>query len=279
MKSPLLIQNTVRLKSVGSCIYCGSTKQLTDEHIVPFALGGRLILPDSSCFECAKITSLFEQKVLRGFMLNARTTGKFPTRRQKERPKTLPLAIEKEGELLETELSPDEHPGLLHLPMLEPPGYFVGRDPKEGLTIIGLETIQFGQSPYMVAKKLNATAITSTTNLDVWSFARLLAKIGYCFAISELGLLPREKIPILPFILGKDSNASMWLGSANFQLSVEAQNPTHAMSLVLVDTPNKLTKVLIARIKFFAPCGATGYEVYIYEPDDINSFLEIHHLK
>ncbi len=43
-------------------------------------------------------------------------------------------------------------------------------------------------------------------------------------------------------ILGKENNASMWLGSANFQLSVEAQKPTHAMSLVLIDSINNSKK-------------------------------------
>lgn len=280
MNNTLLVQDTIRLKPIGSCIYCGSLEQLTDEHIVPFALGGRLILPDSSCVKCTKITSLFEQKVLRGFMLSARTIGGIPTRRPKERPKTLPLEIKREGTYEATEMFPDEHPGLLHLPILEPPGFFVGRNAKNTLTVLGIETIQFGQNPYTLAKKLNVTAIRSTTDLDIWAFAQLLAKIGYCFAVSKLGLLPREKVPILPLILGKENNASMWLGSSNFQLSVEAQKPTHAMSLVLVDTPNNSNnKTLIARIKLFAPSGATGYDIYIYEPDDINLFLETHHLK
>ena len=52
MKDPTRItenRETLRAASVGSCIYCGATDQLTDEHIIPLALGGRFVLPDSSC--------------------------------------------------------------------------------------------------------------------------------------------------------------------------------------------------------------------------------------
>src|SRR5215470_16094356 len=53
------------------CIYCGDTTRanLTDEHIIPFALlpkGGDWFLPKSSCYTCAAITKRFETHVLGG---------------------------------------------------------------------------------------------------------------------------------------------------------------------------------------------------------------------
>src|SRR6266478_5809071 len=95
---PEEIENTTRAPSAGLCIYCGRTEELTDEHVVPFALGGNLILPDASCSECNKITSAFEQRVLRGFMQHARVAGHFPTRRPKERPTTIPIEIKQDGQ-------------------------------------------------------------------------------------------------------------------------------------------------------------------------------------
>src|SRR5450759_2184663 len=86
---------------VGSCIYCAKPEGLTDEHIVPLGLGGNFILPKASCKKCNAITSAFELKVLRGFMLDARTAGQFPTRRRKQRPTTLPLRA-KRGDRLES---------------------------------------------------------------------------------------------------------------------------------------------------------------------------------
>jgi 5-methylcytosine-specific restriction endonuclease McrA len=66
------IRNATRVKPARVCIYCGRTDGLTEEHVVPFALGGNLIIPDASCPSCRDMTSAFETKVLRGFMHDAR---------------------------------------------------------------------------------------------------------------------------------------------------------------------------------------------------------------
>lgn len=84
------VHNTVRAPEVGTCIYCGAKEHLTDEHIVPLALGGAFVLPDASCQTCASITSKFERKVLRGFMFDARTAGRYPTRHKKKTTENTP---------------------------------------------------------------------------------------------------------------------------------------------------------------------------------------------
>jgi HNH endonuclease len=44
----------VQFTSKGACIYCGTTGvKLTDEHIVPYSLGGSHVLRDASCLQCA----------------------------------------------------------------------------------------------------------------------------------------------------------------------------------------------------------------------------------
>lgn len=66
------------------CIYCGNvTSQLTDEHIIPFGLGGFLILEKASCLDCNKITSLLEQHILRGHWLGIRRNLNTGSRRKK----------------------------------------------------------------------------------------------------------------------------------------------------------------------------------------------------
>ena len=41
---------------INQCIYCGiKDVELSDEHIVPFALNGNLVIPKSSCEKCQKI--------------------------------------------------------------------------------------------------------------------------------------------------------------------------------------------------------------------------------
>jgi HNH endonuclease len=51
---------------IGCCIYCGEKKCLSDEHIIPYGLGGSIVLKKASCNSCAKITSNIELRLLRG---------------------------------------------------------------------------------------------------------------------------------------------------------------------------------------------------------------------
>lgn len=59
-------------RHIGYCIYCGSKKCLSKEHIVPCALSGEKTLVRASCEICRKITNSFEQPVLRGLFYDYR---------------------------------------------------------------------------------------------------------------------------------------------------------------------------------------------------------------
>src|SRR5437773_2777873 len=87
------IHGLTKVEPVGACIYCGAKNELSDEHVVPFGLGGNLVLSKSSCQQCAVTTSGFERRVLRGFMLASRTVANLPTRRPKDRPALLKMEV------------------------------------------------------------------------------------------------------------------------------------------------------------------------------------------
>lgn len=63
MNSPIPLS-----RYIGKCIYCGSTDNLTREHVVPRGLGGPWLLLKASCKKCARITSDFEGGVLGGIL-------------------------------------------------------------------------------------------------------------------------------------------------------------------------------------------------------------------
>src|ERR1700722_327750 len=79
--------------ALNRCMYCGSMSGLSDEHVVPFGLGGRVIVPKSSCTDCAKKTGRFERTCQRTMFGPLRMYYDLPTRRPQERPKTLPLKV------------------------------------------------------------------------------------------------------------------------------------------------------------------------------------------
>lgn len=76
-----------RIPSMGRCIYCGDTScELTDEHVIPFALGGNTtIFEKASCKLCQRIIQPYEQRVLRGQLGVFRARIDAPTRNKKNR--------------------------------------------------------------------------------------------------------------------------------------------------------------------------------------------------
>ncbi|RUL68413.1 HNH endonuclease [Dyella choica] len=75
-----------RIPSKGLCIYCGrSGLRLTDEHILPYFIGGQHVIEEASCDDCAKITTKFELDVGRELWGDARIAFNAPSRRKKEK--------------------------------------------------------------------------------------------------------------------------------------------------------------------------------------------------
>jgi 5-methylcytosine-specific restriction endonuclease McrA len=50
-----------REKEIGICIYCGSTNNLSDEHVLPYGLGGDLMWERFALASCVRIFRFFEQ--------------------------------------------------------------------------------------------------------------------------------------------------------------------------------------------------------------------------
>ena len=258
------VMEPTRFPAAGSCIYCGATDGLSDEHIIPFGLGGNLILPDSSCPRCSAITSTFERSVLRGFMLPGRTVATLPTRRPKDRPTTFDLQVVKGGREETVTLPAARFPALLHLPVFETAAFISGAQRKPGITVHARETISFGTSPLDTLKSLAAKAIRRTDTIDVFAFARMLAKIGYSYAAALRGTMDLGEVCVLPLISGDSDDARTWVGSAHFDTLGETHGALHSLALVTVDTQQG--PLLLSRIKLFASSGASGYEVVVRTP-------------
>ena len=118
-------------KPIWRCIYCGSNQhRLGKEHIVPFGLGGRVVLPRSSCISedpkkeprCSEITKDIERQCLRRMLGPLRIRLDMPTYRPEERPKTLKVRVGQEDENKcfvytgELEVPSEDFPRVLVLP-------------------------------------------------------------------------------------------------------------------------------------------------------------------
>jgi hypothetical protein len=250
-----------RYEPISECIYCGATDELTDEHIIPLALMGTLLLPDASCKACAALTSAIERKVLRGFMYKARVVGDFPSRRKKLRPKTLATRlIAHDNRVVEKQLPLDEAAALLTLPMLSRASVLSNQMPAHGVKIVGLETVPFGKNIEALVRDQNALGIEIPTQLQATAFVQLLAKIAYGYLVATQGLFPRDQTPLLRLIRGEADDGSSWVGSGEYRLKIEANGQTHAMGGYFVRNAEMVESVIV-RIKLFSNFGTTGYEV------------------
>ncbi len=114
----------IRVQRIGYCIYCGSRTSLTDEHIVALALGGNILLPESSCRPCAAITSKAERHVARETWIVLRALSAYPSRRRTGMPTQRAVDFEYRDGRKRTMQIPIEHvPASLVLPRVPLPPF------------------------------------------------------------------------------------------------------------------------------------------------------------
>ncbi|MBR1189214.1 HNH endonuclease [Bradyrhizobium sp. AUGA SZCCT0160] len=175
---------------VGRCIYCGATRyseereRLGDEHIVPLALGGEDILPQAACGKCEGKLNSYEQFCHKLTFGTLRYHLGLPTRRPKERPKTLPLECTINGERVTRDVPLDNVPVSLLLPIFDLPDILLDKDPTE--RNIYTERFVMRQLPPVSLKWGNENDISSISSPSAGvqgiKFASLIAKIGHAYA-------------------------------------------------------------------------------------------------
>ena len=113
--------------AVGSCIYCGATEQLSNEHIIPFGLGGRAVLPQASCSACASETGKVELRLLRsGNWWPLRRALDLATRHAKKQPHSFKVQVTAAGRSLVAEIPIPLHPLIVVMLEFDPPTFLSG---------------------------------------------------------------------------------------------------------------------------------------------------------
>lgn len=212
--------------AVNCCIYCGTTEELSDEHIVPFGLGGRWVLPKSSCGDCAKKIGAFEGTCQRTMFGPLRMYFNLPTRRRKERPKKLPLKVKltPDAEWSFIDVDQEVYPFLVVLPLLRMPdelsGYTTSGERGAAVRNLWVREASFRDGTMLhlkaLAAELKVAAIEPGGDVRVPEFFRMLAKIAHAFAVAELGRGSFSPF-LTPMICNADtSNCVQYIGSLQF---------------------------------------------------------------
>jgi HNH endonuclease len=186
-------------KSKGACIYCGATGvRLTNEHIVPFSLGGSHVIREASCLRCANTTKKFEQRVARDLWGDARTSYNAPTRRKRERRSHIVVA-DPDNRTKSLTVPASEYPGGLVFYKMNQAGLLQGLP--ESLDISGLWQLVVIHDEERQRKFLqkHPGKLTLKFRHVPEAFGQLIAKIGYCQILTHLDLGDFRPI-CLPYI-------------------------------------------------------------------------------
>jgi hypothetical protein len=197
----------IRIASRGFCIYCGTRGvELLDEHVVPLSLEGQHILEGASCRTCADITSRFEGDVAQDMWGDARNSYNVRSRRKRKRRTLIVLA------------DPANPAQRVNVPYAEYPAPMVFYKMGRAGLLEGLpDTVDVSNRWQLVAitnevkarnfRQKFGVPLTARFRHMPESFARLLAKIGYCNLLTMLD--PGDFRPIcLPYIMGHRANPS-----------------------------------------------------------------------
>lgn len=168
-----------------SCIYCGSTDQLSSEHIVPYAWGGTVQVHNGSCETCRLVTSAFENYALNdGAMAYVRKAIGLPSRSKHRSIKgPIDMAMEgQDGQALTIDSGTDR-PVILGFPLFVRPGLLSGDGTRVTLDLEGVAAAAFGAdlSTFMEGQSA-AGAVQRESSKRVMAFARTVAKIAYGWA-------------------------------------------------------------------------------------------------
>jgi hypothetical protein len=245
---------------VGVCIYCGSTENpLSDEHVIPFGLGGNLILPKASCRRCATITGEVERFCLRPMLGNYRSTLRLPTRRPKERPATVKVTHwDAHGRQVTTDVPTDKYPGIALGYRLPPPGILIDGDPQapiEGELIVKTHLPELDRH-----RAPGKRTVLKLGTFNTLKYMRMLAKIGHAHAVAKLG--PNSFIPLLQdLILGRTDTARWLVGTDPNADDLPPDSSLHELWLEQVEVSTGT--YMVAGVRLFAFAGMPKYHVVV----------------
>lgn len=255
---------------INKCIYCDGAGE-TDEHIIPFALGGKVKLINASCESCRTITSKCELNPLKENWEEVRAVLNYPSRHRNFSNKKFPLKVTlKDGSEKILELPKVEAAGLAIFVEYQLPAFFAPSNYKSGIKANGSDLISFGTPIEILGKKYGFKKVEYGNKYIGIDFPKMVAKIGYCAAVAVFGIDSFDKRFVLPALLDKKDDIGFWMGCDHKGIIaplIGKQSDSNAIVLhILEETSNNTsnnTRYVLARLKFFALSDSPEYIVVI----------------
>ena len=261
-----------RYAAVGHCIYCGTTdlppcaRRFSDEHIMPLALNGGLILPEASCLHCARIINKeIENHVLSEEWGHFRAKHKLPTRRPKKRIKAVFLPRRAGGSVRVPASEYTAPTPLYNFPATA--RLLSGSQPIPNSHAWTMTLLADGDEETRLQRRYPLWTGEHCIRPEPYRFARFVAKIAYSFAVAEVGLHCFRPLAT-DIILGRSDDYFRFVGSAPLKPPAAGwpSGGGHYVGITIQFVQEGVGLVVV-EVKLFAEAGTPAYHAAVAEID------------
>lgn len=251
-------------KSIGYCIFCLDQalppRELTEEHIIPNALGGTLRFKEAACRQCAEtMNKRFEQPSLNAdfyvprLLLEVRAKGKSTSKHLPPVALTNIDISSTGGEGFDTYLSRDQYPKILNFLVFDEPG-------KINRTIYGdgVESIRTSFSNISYAFKTNNAPqrVGVRTKIQPYEFGMAIVKTAYAFAVAECGIEAFDGTEIRDLLAYRREDLRNFFGCPKEYIK-RKMHDLHHLSWSVINGN------LVVKVHLFASYGMAPYIVVV----------------
>lgn len=195
------------------CMNMFEPAYLTNEHIVPEAIHGTLVIENGSCCPCARHSNkAYENGAINGdlqlprLLLELKGKGKGGSPKDIRHLPAVYAGDALDGDIRERlDFPVDLYPKMFNLVGFPAPGLLAGIDRGDVLNGLRLQIFNIGGRGLA-----NVTVSQKFTN---GPFAMTLAKIGYCYAVAEKGFEAFDGSDIRDLLIGQRSDVYNFVGS------------------------------------------------------------------
>jgi hypothetical protein len=257
------------------CMYCGATtppigvRRFTDEHIIPLALGGNLVLPEASCIVCANIINQqIETPVLLKEWGYLRIKRNFPSRNKnnkRERRKTHVTLARHDGSPMQIGIADYSCPVPLY--KFKEARIFSGALRGDDNLHWTMDFLASHDDEMEMQRKFPEWNRQHEILTRPYQFARLLAKISFSYAVAEYGLAGFTPL-VTDIILGKSDDYFCTVGgSLDIQDAISGGD--HITNIkIIVRGHNRA--LLFVEVRLFSQIRTPSYHVAVGDIDLAN---------
>ncbi|WP_157384580.1 hypothetical protein [Nitratireductor soli] len=250
---------------------------MTDEHVIPFALGANsLVLEKSCCSDCQRIIQKYEQEVLKKQLGVFRAQVDAPTRNRKDRPSEVPMHFVEVNE----QGQPIRNLGKRRLALAKAPlmiSLWSSPLPKL-LNPSGTGSAPIGQPWNYVDRQAMASMVKQVAEetgakhvavkvgeVNRRHYLRSLAKTAHAYATAEMGLDAFDPL-LVDLILCRRDDVETFVGDLPHESPFEADD-SHTLQIAIgepLDGPG--AGYLVARIVLYPTLGSPAHVVILGRP-------------